>query len=59
MNDNEVHWTFSVNVTKEHAKRMTLNFSDFMNYLQFLYDFHCCAHENEIFYVHVFFFFFI
>ena len=50
----EVHWSFSINVTKEHAKSMTLNFYDFFNHLQFLCGCHCCAHENELFYVCLF-----
>ena len=35
MNINEVHWTCSNNVTKEHPKSMIVNFYDFSNHLQF------------------------
>ena len=31
MNINEVHWTCSNNVTKEHAKSLTVKFYDFFN----------------------------
>ena len=37
MNINEVHWTCSNDVTKEHPKSMIVNFYDFSNHLQFFY----------------------
>ena len=37
MNINEVHWTCSNSVTKEHPKSMFVNFYDFSNHLQIFY----------------------
>ena len=53
MNIDEVHWTFSNNVTKEHAESMTLNFCDFkfLTICNFLCSFQWYAHENEVFYL--------
>ena len=49
MNINEVHWNFSNNGTKEPAKPDFETSVTFEPLGIFLFGFHCCSQENELY----------